>query len=739
MTELAWNEGMNVDAKEIDDGHRKIIYLLSQLIDNLATQTTEAEVELSFAELESCIQEHFARKESLLNAMDYKEFSRYKKSHQDFIDKVLLLKQQWLAEPSTEVKETLVDNLQQWLLEHTLTEDTDVASALHCHQKLQEYQAQKKSKNPFLRHLSKKLSKHITISQRVFITTFFPIGVALALCFFLLKDDYQRFQNMSLLYGLNTVIGQVNTLSHSLQAERGLSSGYINSDFNKYSSALRQRRVITDEKIMNFFSSLELISDEKVKKSIIYYVKNTRRTIEELRENRKNIDNSLFTSSQSNQAYTRLIGQLLSISGNLIHVDLDSQLRNELSAINAILLFKEYTGQIRAAGMDLFESDYKNIYNPIESKGYKDNVEYRNLILVMGKQLNVLRSFGYLANRQQKNICADYCDESQQLQLINQYIDHVISSHQPEIRSGHWFELMSNEIDSVKLIADKLIDDFSTRIQREAQTIENSFFWIFLILVSFLFAAILFALVLNYSIISPVRKLTYALNDMSSGQKNIQFKNVISKDEIAEMQLAYEKLRRKLIQADVYKATVNYQKKEIQYRKSQQDHFQHLALTDALTGAVNRHHFNDILDREIRNVNQCEQPLSIMLLDIDHFKKINDSYGHRIGDEVLVMFYGTCKSAARVGDVIARIGGEEFVIVMPNTRLANAQQCAERLRKKVEELEIAVDNVKVSVTVSIGVSQWQEELFINAQAFVAHADKSLYQAKNSGRNKVIAA
>ena len=146
-----------------------------------------------------------------------------------------------------------------------------------------------------------------------------------------------------------------------------------------------------------------------------------------------------------------------------------------------------------------------------------------------------------------------------------------------------------------------------------------------------------------------------------------------------------------------------------------------------------------MLDQEIANVNNYGNPLSIMLLDIDHFKQVNDTYGHGVGDEVLVLFYQTCVEAVRSSDVVARIGGEEFVIIMPNTTLVNAQKFAERLRKKIATLEINVADKQISVTVSIGVSQWKSDYFTNAETFVAHADKSLYLAKNNGRNRVVAA
>jgi diguanylate cyclase (GGDEF)-like protein len=224
---------------------------------------------------------------------------------------------------------------------------------------------------------------------------------------------------------------------------------------------------------------------------------------------------------------------------------------------------------------------------------------------------------------------------------------------------------------------------------------------------------------------------------MAQGNKNIQFKGILSSDEISEMQLAYEKLRRKLLEVDIFQAIVNRQKKEIEYRKSQQEHFEILASTDALTGAVNRHQFNKVLADEITLADLNKLPLSIMLLDIDHFKLVNDNFGHGVGDEVLIMFYHACKLAVRAGDVVARIGGEEFVIILPKTHDKSAYQFAERLRDKIQQLEVVIDEHKIDLTVSIGVSQWNKDSFSSAEEFVSNADKLLYQAKNHGRNRVV--
>ncbi|QBG37502.1 bacteriohemerythrin [Litorilituus sediminis] len=727
MTKLVWNEGMSVGVDAIDEDHKKIISVLAKLVDSKNTQASLSVVEETFSELEHYVIQHFTKEEALLEKIGYKEIEAHRRSHLAFVEKIAVLKQQWLSQNSDEISNEITDYLQRWLLEHILQEDLDFVPALHSYNKILEYQEYKKSKHPFLRFFSKKLAQYISISQRVFLTTLSPVIVLLVLCFVLLKDSYLRYQNVSLLYGLNTVVAQVNTTSHSLQSERGLSSGYASSNYQEFSERLAKRRIITDAKLAKFLLLMDLHVDDKVKQSISQYAQNAREAIKTLHEHRLLLDKGVVSVQESNFVYTRLISQLLSISESLIRVDAGSQLVNDISAINAILLFKEYMGQIRATGMDLLQEDYRSIY---------DNSA---ISMLVGKQLNALRDFSYSASEEQKQICIDYCNEQTQQQLVDHFYQNVVHSYASDERSNQWFIVMSNEIDNIKLVTEQLIADFNKKVQQEADSIETTYIWVLVALVSFFVLSTLFALVLNYSIISPVRKLTYALNDMSAGQTHIQFTHIISNDEIAAMQKAYEKLRRKLMQADIYKARVSDQQKEIQYRKSQQDHFQQLALTDALTGAVNRHHFNDVLGREITNVNEHGRPLSIMVLDIDHFKQINDTYGHVVGDEVLIMFYRTCKQAVRNTDVVARIGGEEFVIVMPNTSLDSAKQFAERLRKSIAELEIEVDGNQVSLTVSIGVSQWHAEQFINAETFIAHADKSLYQAKKSGRNKVVVA
>lgn len=160
-----------------------------------------------------------------------------------------------------------------------------------------------------------------------------------------------------------------------------------------------------------------------------------------------------------------------------------------------------------------------------------------------------------------------------------------------------------------------------------------------------------------------------------------------------------------------------------------------LARTDGLTGTYNRQYFQELLSIEVKNAEQWNYTLSLAIFDIDHFKRFNDTFGHLFGDQVLVSIVNAVKAALRKHDIIARFGGEEFIILFPRTKLADAYDKAEELRKIIEKHIIKDNLVSVSVTVSFGVSSFQE-CALNENDLVRTADDALFEAKASGRNCV---
>jgi len=160
-----------------------------------------------------------------------------------------------------------------------------------------------------------------------------------------------------------------------------------------------------------------------------------------------------------------------------------------------------------------------------------------------------------------------------------------------------------------------------------------------------------------------------------------------------------------------------------------------LAATDPLTGCYNRRYFFDSGERELVRAKRYNTSTSILMMDIDRFKKINDTYGHAVGDEILKGFVKICKGILRSHDVLGRIGGEEFAVLLPHTGADEALIAAERLRLSVEQNRIANNNGGINLTVSIGVACVKEESG-TVECILKKADHALYEAKREGRNRV---
>lgn len=162
----------------------------------------------------------------------------------------------------------------------------------------------------------------------------------------------------------------------------------------------------------------------------------------------------------------------------------------------------------------------------------------------------------------------------------------------------------------------------------------------------------------------------------------------------------------------------------------------HLAMFDSLTDLLNRRAFLDLAERELSRARRTELPFSMLMIDIDHFKIVNDSYGHAVGDCALAAIAETAKRCLRREDLLGRYGGEEFCALLPCTNLKQGLLVAERIRAAIAKLK--VDGIPKTVTVSIGVTICDDTGENEIGAGLQRADKALYHAKHSGRNRVIA-
>jgi diguanylate cyclase (GGDEF)-like protein len=166
-----------------------------------------------------------------------------------------------------------------------------------------------------------------------------------------------------------------------------------------------------------------------------------------------------------------------------------------------------------------------------------------------------------------------------------------------------------------------------------------------------------------------------------------------------------------------------------------QEELRCLAMTDPLTGISNRRHFMDQIAEELERTKRYSLPFSLMMIDVDNLKEINDTYGHKAGDVVLRSFAKHCLTKLRSVDRFARFGGDEFIALLVQTGPVKAKEVAVRLLAGIEDLEIQVEGKSIRITVSIGLTTTVDTLSV--EELIKRTDEAMYQAKNGGRNQVV--
>jgi len=230
------------------------------------------------------------------------------------------------------------------------------------------------------------------------------------------------------------------------------------------------------------------------------------------------------------------------------------------------------------------------------------------------------------------------------------------------------------------------------------------------------------------SIVAPLERLTGAADHIAAGDLTIQLP-VARRDELGRLTEVFnqmtDNLRRSRDEFEAASLTLQQQNKLLET----------LSITDSLTGLYNRKKLDDILADQLARFKRNQRSFAVLLLDIDHFKRLNDTYGHLAGDQVLESVARTFSSSIRNIDFAARYGGEEFVIVLPETALSAAREMAERIREQVRSASYQFNDQSIAVTLSIGVANSRSE-DETAEAVLARADRMLYEAKHAGRNRV---
>jgi diguanylate cyclase (GGDEF)-like protein len=273
-------------------------------------------------------------------------------------------------------------------------------------------------------------------------------------------------------------------------------------------------------------------------------------------------------------------------------------------------------------------------------------------------------------------------------------------------------------------------EDF--RIAMEPVLNTQARIWVFVVFVGAAF--ILVALKIVHSMMKPVHALKLGAERINEGLVGVQIRRG-SNDEIGMMIDTFNEMAK----------TITLSKAELQYKNkvlnSQNDQLQEmnrkleeLSITDGLTGLFNHRHFWNILNTEFSRVHVYRGELALLLIDLDDFKRINDQFGHTVGDLLLQQIARTLKQTVRETDIVARYGGEEFAILLPDTNREGVENVAEKLRENVAgtRFKVPETDIMISVTISVGVSVFRG----NRREFFNSADRALYTSKSEGKNRV---
>ncbi len=239
----------------------------------------------------------------------------------------------------------------------------------------------------------------------------------------------------------------------------------------------------------------------------------------------------------------------------------------------------------------------------------------------------------------------------------------------------------------------------------------------------------------------PLNKLIQHIKLITDGNLDINEFSVGSRnDEIGQLGNAFNTMHNTIkrqigelnAHRDMLEQEVRERTKDLELANQKLDL---ISKTDELTGLPNRRDMNETIANEVGRVQRTHKPFCFIFIDIDHFKNINDTYGHACGDLILKSVAQTVRTLLRKYDVFARYGGEEFLTLLPETDLEGAAVVAERFRKKIEQMTVRYADFTIKVTITLGVSRYDERL--GADRSIQMADKALYRGKESGRNQVI--
>jgi two-component system cell cycle response regulator len=723
MKKIHWDEGLSIGDPVIDDEHRQLIALLNGLIDLIDESPDLEQVHLILDELESQAARHSRHEETLsLNAgAEFKD--EQCREHHEF--RTAIIEARGQLDPN-DLENSLIDlteSLVSLLINHIIDQDLDLAPLLA------ERQVREHSLAEFLVLRFQKISLVRGLEMLVIISLL-PMLVFAGM---IMLESWQvavRANDIALLASFSERVGN---LAHELQKERGLSAGYLTSDDKAYRAALTLQRKYSDDSLAQFSRSVTKQKLENGLSTVGDMAAVAIVRMKRLEGVREKVDRNGLAPQVSFKLFTELISELMGLSNQIASVSRHER-ASELFQANAILIqFGEMAGQERAVNAAAF------------GRGKLTPAEYRLLVTLTSEQQSLKRQFRTFVNDETWLAWQQWFDSEviRDYQRFSEYaLEQGGGRAALSLDSFTWFKTATKRVNLIRDFQRELTKQLLKEMSRQRSRSTALFMSTVLgggamvLLIGYV------ALQLARSIRLPIVSLTEGMRGLTEGDKTVRIPFSSRQDELGDMVSAYETFRRKLIRSDVLSmgqelkplATSRYAL-ALKRTTAKGEEYKRLASIDALTGVINRREFIVLAKKEVSRLQRHADNLSVLILDVDYFKQINDTHGHSEGDRVLKIVAQTIAAALREADVLGRIGGEEFAVLLPSTDEPAAQVTAERIRSAIERLRIQIGDQEIQITISIGVSEYQltEGLIDSA---MLRADKALYQAKHKGRNRV---
>lgn len=489
---------------------------------------------------------------------------------------------------------------------------------------------------------------------------------------------------------------QCSTVIHRLQRERGDSVGLLSRGMSEAGQRLPSDRQHSDQAIAEL-RSLPRSTPARLEMMGLDH------DVETLPEVRRQIDNQSVDWLIAQESYTRLIGGTL----NAMTVELKSGRGGyslTLDAITELAMAREAMGMLRATILHavLHQADMP--------------ADYPRVIVHASLFRHYIQQYRQLTGNSQRQAIQNIF-ASPAYQRVDATIRHIQASGRVDSRidSSDWWQQATSVIDAFKEEEDMLYRALELDYEKRIAALNRQ------LLLYGGIALLLAVLIVTFSI-RIILRIAQSLNDLAQ-----VFHAVVDKGNFTVRS-------RETSGHDEFSVVSRQLNEFLDYTDSMLREKERLASTDSLTGVMNRRSFLKFANREITRAKRYGHPLALLFIDIDHFKHVNDAYGHTAGDEVLKTFTETLLKRIRSSDILARWGGEEFIILAAETDAVQARTFAESLRADVAATRFPAIG---QLTCSLGVAIWQ--IGENFDAFCSRADGAVYQAKEQGRNCVILA